>query len=180
MGGEPEKAEAAPPEDAAVVKAVDPPAPEEKTDDSKALVLVEKVADSPVEKGSGSINRDAVLARVETEKKESLLKAWEENEKAKVENWAQKKLSAVSSWEKTKKASVEAELTKVEESLEKKKAEYAEKKKNKVAAIHKTAEEKRAMLEAKKGEDLLKVEELAAKHRIKGFIPKKTLGCFGG
>lgn len=41
MGGETEKAEAAAPEDAAVVKAVDPPAPEEKADDSKALVVVE-------------------------------------------------------------------------------------------------------------------------------------------
>lgn len=42
----------------------------------------------PVHKQSTNYwSSDAVLARVETEKKDSLLKAWEENEKAKVENW---------------------------------------------------------------------------------------------
>lgn len=32
------------------------------------------------------VSADAVLARVETEKRMSLIKAWEENEKAKAEN----------------------------------------------------------------------------------------------
>lgn len=62
--------------------------------------------------------------------------------------------------------------------MEKKKAEYVEKMKNKIALIHKQAEEKKAMVEAKKGEDLLKTEELAAKYRIKGAPPKKLLGIF--
>jgi len=62
--------------------------------------------------------------------------------------------------------------------LEKKKAEYAEKIKNKIATIHKEAEEKRAIIEAKKGEDLLKAEETAAKYRATGTAPKKLLGCF--
>ncbi len=52
--------------------------------------------------------------------------------------------------------------------MEKKKAEYAEKMKNKLALIHKAAEEKRAMIEAKRGEDLLKAEEMAAKYQAKG------------
>lgn len=65
-----------------------------------------------------------------------------------------------------------------QEQLEKKKAEYAEKMKNKVASIHKEAEEKRAMVEAKRGEEVLKAEEMAAKYRVTGLSPKNFLGCF--
>ncbi|XP_075484706.1 remorin-like isoform X2 [Primulina tabacum] len=126
----------------------------------------------------GSINRDAVLERVATEKRLSLIKAWEESEKSKAENKAQKKVSAIGAWENCKKANLEAELKKIEEQLEKKKAEYIEKMKNKVAQVHKTAEEKRAIAEAKRGEDLLKAEEIAAKYRATGTGPKKLLGCF--
>lgn len=62
--------------------------------------------------------------------------------------------------------------------MEKKKAQYVEKMKNKVALVHKAAEEKRAMVEARRGEDLLKAEEIAAKYRATGTAPKKLLGCF--
>lgn len=62
--------------------------------------------------------------------------------------------------------------------MEKKKAIYTEKMKNKIALLHKEAEEKRAMIEAKRGEDLLKAEELAAKYRATGTAPKKILGIF--
>lgn len=65
-----------------------------------------------------------------------------------------------------------------QEDLERKKAEYVEKLKNKIALIHKDAEEKRATTEARRGEDLLKAEELAAKYRATGTAPKKLLGCF--
>ncbi|PPD77393.1 hypothetical protein GOBAR_DD25673 [Gossypium barbadense] len=136
-------------------------------------------------------NRDSVLARVETEKRLALVKAWEENEKAKIDNKfkkvgkgtkskrAYKKISAIGSWENTKKSAVEAQLKSIEEKLEKKKEEYAERMKNKVAQLHKQAEERRAMIEAKKGEDFLKIEETAAKFRSTGYTPKKFLGCFG-
>ncbi|KAG8043127.1 hypothetical protein GUJ93_ZPchr1396g22915, partial [Zizania palustris] len=127
----------------------------------------------------GSNDRDIALARVETEKRNSLIKAWEENEKTKAENKASKKLSAILSWENTKKANIEAQLKKIEEQLEKKKAEYAEKMKNKAAIIHKEAEEKRAMVEAKRGEEVLKADEMAAKYRATGHAPKKLIGCFG-
>lgn len=50
--------------------------------------------------------------------------------------------------------------------------------KNKVALVHKEAEEKRAMVEARRGEDVLKAEEIAAKYRATGTAPKKLLGCF--
>ncbi|RRT55574.1 hypothetical protein B296_00028001 [Ensete ventricosum] len=65
--------------------------------------------------------------------------------------------------------------------LENKKAESKETIKNKIAMVHKTAEEKRAMVEAKRGEELLKVEEAAAKYRATGKPPnkKKGFGCFG-
>lgn len=62
--------------------------------------------------------------------------------------------------------------------MEKKKGEYIEKMKNKIALLHKSAEEKRAIIEAKRGEDLLKAEETAAKYRATGTAPKKLLGCF--
>ncbi|OAY48286.1 remorin isoform X2 [Manihot esculenta] len=168
-----------PPKDVAEEKSVIPPPTEEKGDDSKVLVAVEKAPESAEAKSTeGSVNRDAVLARVETEKRISLIKAWEESEKSKAENKAHKKLSAIASWENSKKASVEAELRHIEEKLEKTKAEYVEKMKNKIALIHKAAEEKRAMIEAKRGEDLLKAEEIAAKYRATGTAPKKLLGCF--
>ncbi|KAK1290157.1 hypothetical protein QJS10_CPB18g01537 [Acorus calamus] len=112
--------------DVAEVKSVIPPQVTEETpEDSKALAVVEKVADPvPEEKPSGgSTDRGKVG---------------------------------------------------------KEKAEYAEKMKNKIALIHKEAEEKRAMVEAKRGEELLKAEEVAAKYRASGLAPKKLLGWLGG
>ena len=47
--------------------------------------------------------------------------------------------------------------------------------KNKFAGIHRNSEEKKAIIEAKKGEDLLKAEEKAAKYRATGTAPKKSL-----
>ncbi|XP_004308092.1 PREDICTED: remorin-like isoform X1 [Fragaria vesca subsp. vesca] len=151
----------------------------EPADESKAVAIVEKPCEPAEEKKSKEVSdRDAVLARVETEKKISLINAWEESEKSKVENKAHKKLSVVGSWENTKKASVEAELKIIEEKLEKKKAEAVEQMKNKIALIHKAAEEKRALIEAKRAEDLLKAEENAAKYRATGKAPKKLLSFF--
>ncbi|KAG2326276.1 hypothetical protein Bca4012_035253 [Brassica carinata] len=146
-------------------------------DESKALAVVEKPIEEPTPK-KGSADRDVILADLEKEKKSSFIKAWEESEKSKAENKAQKKISDVLAWENSKKAATEAQLRKIEEKLEKKKAVYGEKMKNKVAAIHKQAEEKRAMVEAKKGEELLKAEEMAAKYRATGIVPKATCGCF--
>ncbi|CAH8266093.1 unnamed protein product [Arabidopsis lyrata] len=148
--------------------------------ESKALAVVEKPIEehTPKKTSSGSADRDVILADLEKEKKTSFIKAWEESEKSKAENRAQKKISDVHAWENTKKAAVEAQLRKIEEKLEKKKAQYGEKMKNKVAAIHKLAEEKRAMVEAKKGEELLKAEEMGAKYRATGVVPKATCGCF--
>lgn len=62
--------------------------------------------------------------------------------------------------------------------MEKKKAECAERVKNKAALLHKQAEEKRAMVEAKRGEEILKAEEMAAKYRVTGHTPRKAFGCF--
>ncbi|KAA8520805.1 hypothetical protein F0562_011478 [Nyssa sinensis] len=155
------------------------PLPDDKVSHSKPPATVEKVPDPGVEKGSGvSIDRDAVLARVEKEKRLALIKAWEDSEKNKAENKAYKKLSTIGAWENRKRASVEAQLKKIEEKFEKKKAEYAEKMNNKKAEIHKAAEEKRASVEAKRGEDLLKVEEAAVKFRATGNAPKKLFGWF--
>ncbi|KAH9775557.1 hypothetical protein KPL71_006437 [Citrus sinensis] len=141
---------------------------------------ITEVRDPSVEKSSwDSIDKGAVLEQLENEKKLALIKAWEENEKAKADNRAYKRLSAVGSWEKSKKAAVELQLKKFEEKWEKKKAEYEERIKNKVADINMKAEEKRAIIEAQRGEDFLKVEETAGKFRAAGFIPRKFLSCFG-
>uniref|UniRef100_A0A0D9VMW7 Remorin C-terminal domain-containing protein n=2 Tax=Leersia perrieri TaxID=77586 RepID=A0A0D9VMW7_9ORYZ len=128
---------------------------------------------------TGSADRDAILAKVELDRKLSMIKAWEESEKSKAENKAQKKLSSILAWENTRKAAVEAKLRTREEKLERKKAEYAEKMRNQVAAIHKAAEEKRATVEAMRHEEIIKYEEMAAKHRSKGTTPTKFLSCFG-
>ncbi|CAN1751843.1 unnamed protein product [Linum perenne] len=175
-------AAAEPPKDVAEEKSVIPTplASEDKYDSSKAIVPVQKATESVAEEAKpaeGSVSRDKELARLETEKRMSFVKAWEESEKSKAENRAHKKVSAIESWENSKKAAVEAQLRKFEEQMEKKKAEYAEKMKNKIAEIHKQAEEKRAMIEAKRGEDLLKAEEIAAKYRATGTTPKNPLGC---
>ncbi|XVF09861.1 hypothetical protein REPUB_Repub07fG0133600 [Reevesia pubescens] len=174
----PEPTDALP--DVAEEKSVIPPPPtEEKPAESTEVAAIEKAVGSTEEKSrEGSVNRDAVLARVATEKRISLIKAWEESEKSKAENKAQKKLSSIAAWENSKKAALEAELKKNEENLEKQKAEYVEKMKNKVALFHKEAQEKKAIVEAKRGEDLLKAEELAAKYRATGTTPTKILGCF--
>ncbi|KAK1409147.1 hypothetical protein QVD17_35672 [Tagetes erecta] len=167
-------------EDEKAIVPVEPLVTEEKpTDDTKALVVVETTAEVSEEKPlEGSARRDDVLAKVASEKKEALIKAWEESEKSKAENKAQQKLSSIGAWENSKKAELEAELKKYEEELEKKKAKYIEKMKNKIVLIHKKAEEKRALTEAKRGEELLKAEELAAKCRATGETPKKLLGWF--
>ncbi|XP_006649189.2 remorin [Oryza brachyantha] len=128
---------------------------------------------------TGSADRDAILAKVELERKLSMIKAWEESEKSKAENKAQKKMSSILAWENSRKAAVEAKLRTREEKLEKKKAEYAEKMRNQVAAVHKAAEEKRAAVEATRREEMIKYEEMAAKHRSKGTTPTKFLSCFG-
>ena len=50
--------------------------------------------------------------------------------------------------------------------------------KNKVASVHKLAEEKRASVEAIRAEEMLKADEVAAKYRATGTVPKKFLGLF--
>ncbi|XP_019451272.1 PREDICTED: remorin-like isoform X2 [Lupinus angustifolius] len=163
--------EEAPKDVVAEEKSVIPFSPSDTDFDEIQEVADEKLFDS-------SVNQDMALARVATEKRLSLIKAWEESEKSKAENKAHKKHIAIDAWENSKKAAVEAELRMIEEQLEKKRAEYAEEIKNRIAKFHKEAEENRAIVEAKKGEELLKAEEIATKHRASGTIPKKLLGYF--
>ncbi|KAM0835913.1 hypothetical protein ACQ4PT_062646 [Festuca glaucescens] len=154
-------------------KEVAPPAPEPAKDiaEEKALAVAED-AEKPTAT-EGSHGRDAFLERVATEKRISLIKAWEENEKAKAENKTAKLLAEITSWENSKAAQLEAEHKKLQEQLERKKAEYVEKLKNATAAVHKAAEEKRAAAEARRGEEIVGAEEAATKCRAKGEAPKK-------
>ncbi|CAL4925782.1 unnamed protein product [Urochloa decumbens] len=132
------------------------PAPEE----SKALVVVE----------------DAFLTRVATDKTTSLIRAWEESEKAKAENRAARRLANVTSWENSKVAQMEAELKKIHEQLEMKKAAQAEKLRNSAAAARRAAEEKRAAAVAMRGEEVIRAEEAAARYRATGQAPAKLFG----
>ncbi|CAL1401115.1 unnamed protein product [Linum trigynum] len=125
------------------------------------------------------INRDTALLRIETEKINALICAWQENEEAKIDNKTYKRLAAIESWENTKKAAVEAQLQEYEEQLQKKKAEYAEKMQNKLAEVHKEAEEKRVVIEATKGEEYVKIEETAKTYRATGYTPRKFFSCIG-
>ncbi|KAJ6961049.1 hypothetical protein NC652_000053 [Populus alba x Populus x berolinensis] len=113
----------------------------DSANEKSSVLVTEKVADPPAtaKNSRGSNDRDAVLARVEAEKRCALVKAWEENEKAKAENnfqflidddlqslflskfihaefsnRAHKKLSAIGSWETIKRESVEAKIKKYE------------------------------------------------------------------
>ncbi|CAN1253735.1 Remorin 1.4 [Linum perenne] len=159
------------------------------------LIKLNLLASSPTENSPGEAavseiitektplnptNRDVVLARVETEKRNALICAWEENEKAKIDNKTYKRLSAITSWENTKKAAVEAQIKEYEEQLQKKRAEYAERMQNKLAEIHKEAEENRALIEATKGQEYVKIEESATTYRATGGSPpKKFFSCLG-
>ncbi|KAL8150442.1 hypothetical protein V2J09_020250 [Rumex salicifolius] len=101
--------------------------------------------------------RDIVLARVAKEKKLALVKAWEDNEKAKAENKASSRLHDIESWENSQKALTE----------------------NKKAEIRMAGEEKRAGVEARRQAKVVKVEEMAANYRATGTTPRKFLiGCF--
>ncbi|KAL0428895.1 UNVERIFIED_CONTAM: Remorin [Sesamum radiatum] len=146
---------------------VDKPVAPPPQDEGKALAIVPEPAEKKSSKGS--LDRDVALAKLEDEKRLSFIKAWEESEKTKVEN---NMLSL--------ETNIKLNSIHLQEELEKKKAEYAEKMKNKVALVHKQAEEKRAMVEARRGEEILKAEEMAAKYRATGQTPKKAFGCLGG
>ncbi|XP_074558941.1 remorin-like [Curcuma longa] len=158
-------------------KATIVPAPEERPKFSMLLAEVQNHEEPSAE--SRSTDRGATLARALKEKRLSLIKAWEENEKVESESRAVKKIAEIVAWENSKKAEAEAEQKKKEEKLEKKKAEYAEKMRNKIASIRKEAEAKKAIIEAKQGKEVIKVEETAAKYRSAGFAPKKIWGFLG-
>ncbi|CAL4917451.1 unnamed protein product [Urochloa decumbens] len=146
------------------------PAPEE----SKALVVVE--GDEKPAATDGSRDRDAFLTRVATDKTTSLIRAWEESEKAKADNRAARRLANVTSWENSKVAQMEAELKKIHEQLEMKKAAQAEKLRNSAAAARRAAEEKRAAAVAMRGEEVIRAEEAAARYRATGQAPAKLFG----
>ncbi|XP_050228748.1 remorin 1.4-like [Mercurialis annua] len=125
------------------------------------------------------VSQNTAFSRNELEKRNALIKAWEENEKAKVERKIHEKLSAVGSWEAAKRAYMEMKMKKNEEKLERKKGEYAEIMKNKMAEIHMAAEEKKAKVEATRNEECLKIEETAAKFKSVGRVPGSSFGCIG-
>ncbi|CAL4917452.1 unnamed protein product [Urochloa decumbens] len=175
------------------------PAPEE----SKALVVVE--GDEKPAATDGSRDRDAFLTRVATDKTTSLIRAWEESEKAKADNRQKKPplccymmMLCVCSFHESdclnflcpgRAARRLANVTSWENSkvaqmeaelkkihLEMKKAAQAEKLRNSAAAARRAAEEKRAAAVAMRGEEVIRAEEAAARYRATGQAPAKLFG----
>ncbi|XP_047319706.1 remorin-like [Impatiens glandulifera] len=141
------------------------------------IITSEKVSDD-LQESSDSIDREGLLEKVEMEKKLALIQAWEENEKSKAEAKAYKKLSGVGAWEVSKRAILEVELRVIEEKYEKMKAEKIKEMNNKQIEVQKAAEQKRAAIIAKRGEDVVMVEESAAKFRASGYVPKRLFSRF--
>ncbi|KAK9079662.1 hypothetical protein SSX86_001335 [Deinandra increscens subsp. villosa] len=163
----------------------------EEQDESKKEAAIQTESKSPVELKSSPVatpppenansprgsDINAGIEIVVTEKRLALIKAWEENEKTRADNKAYTKISAIGAWENTKRAAIEADLKQIEEDIEIEKAKQREKMKNKISAIHKEAEEKRAVILAKKGQDIIKVEEAAAKFHATGTLPSRLFKC---
>ncbi|CAM8876850.1 unnamed protein product [Rhodiola kirilowii] len=116
----------------------------------------------------GIFDKDTEMAKVEMEKRMALIKAWEDNEKAKAENRAYKKMILVEYWEEKKKAALELKLKEIEENLEKAKAVLREQKKNKEAELRKVADEKRAVIEAQCGRNIVEIVGKADRYRATG------------
>ncbi|KAJ1294930.1 hypothetical protein BS78_01G183800 [Paspalum vaginatum] len=168
--------------------AVTAPALEEE--ESKAPVVVEarqdailsatatprSDAETPAAATGSSHERDALLTRVVAAKTTSLIRAWEESEKAKAHNRAARRLASVTSWENSKVAQMEAELKKIHEQLEMRKAAQAEKLRNRAAAVRRAAEEKRAAAVARRGEEVVGAEEAADRYRARGQAPSRIFG----
>eukprot|EP00249_Psilotum_nudum_P002117 c14998_g1_i1 orf=284-691(-) len=126
----------------------------------------------------GSKSRDEALARVNQDKTFSRIQAWEETEKSKVLNKYAKAVVKITAWENTRNATAETVLKKDEEKLERRRAVYLEKMKNMIAEVHRQAEEMRAAAKAMKAQELLRIEDVAAKFRSEGYMPNRCL-CFG-
>ncbi|XP_023752058.1 remorin [Lactuca sativa] len=148
------------------------PSPEPK---SSSVATPPPKKTKPPHGGDKNVGLEVVVA----EKRMALIKAWEENEKTKADNRAYTKKSEIGAWENTKKAMIEANLKQIEENIEIEKAKKREEMKNRMAGVHKEAEEKRAMVEEKRGQDIIKAEEAAAKFRATGTLPTKLFKCFG-
>lgn len=160
--------------------AAEPPAPavESKaiTTGAPAPAAVTKVEEAPTEPGT-IIHMEKATQKIEHELLYKRVETWEESAKAKIDNRFNREEKRITEEEATMKTKAEARLRKKEEKLENLRAKYTEMMKNEIAAAHKAAEEKRAVNAAKKGEDILKTQEMAAKIRATGKFPVKY-GCF--
>ncbi|KAG0611153.1 hypothetical protein M758_7G119900 [Ceratodon purpureus] len=135
-----------------------------------------RVEDGETEAGT-IVHMERATQKIEHDKLITRAKAWEEDTKSRIESRSEREEAKIAQEELTMKNKAEARLRRNEEKLEKQKAKYMEMMKNEVAAAHKAAEEKRALAAAKKGQEMLKAEETAAKIRATGIFPKK-FGCF--
>eukprot|EP00258_Populus_trichocarpa_P022007 XP_024438026.1 uncharacterized protein LOC7484383 isoform X1 [Populus trichocarpa] len=104
------------------------------------------------------------------------IKAWEDKEKAKSANKAQRMLSDIKTWEEKMKISHEAKTMKIEAELESIRQHKHEKIKNEEAQIQKAMEQKKAAIDAQNQKKVLEITEKADKHRSNNTLPMK---CFG-
>ncbi|KAJ7520023.1 hypothetical protein O6H91_20G063900 [Diphasiastrum complanatum] len=123
--------------------------------------------------------RDVLLAKAHQDKVMKYIEAWQVHEKAIIANKYQKEVMKIGAWVHAEKAKVEAKLKKAEAKLEKKKAKIHEQMMNEIAAIQRNGEERKAETEIKQVEEVVKIEEKAARYRATGKSPKRSASCLG-
>lgn len=137
------------------------------------------VVGSPSHGGGRAIATDEALAKVDRERTQSYITAWEEKERANSNNKYEKAISKISAWEAAKQSATEAKMRQAQEALERKKAAILERMKNDFAEIHRLGQEKRAQAQAQRSEEFVKIDEEAARHRSIGEVPPtRTCLCF--
>ncbi|RXH95052.1 hypothetical protein DVH24_024736 [Malus domestica] len=106
----------------------------------------------------------------------SFIKTWEEKQKTKVDNKANKRLAINEERKNADQIDLEAEEKKIETKVEKHRHRELEKLKNKEAHSAKIIEDSKVRIEAKRNKGHLNVEKKADKFRNANTLPTK---CFG-
>ncbi|KAI5064901.1 hypothetical protein GOP47_0019596 [Adiantum capillus-veneris] len=119
------------------------------------------------------------LARVNRDKTEAYIKAWEATQKANSNNRFEKALAKIQAWETSKQASVEASMRHSEQNLEKRRASTLESKRNEIANIRRLALGKRARAQARRQQEFVGIEEESRRSLLEGRSPKTCyMPCF--
>ncbi|TQE03925.1 hypothetical protein C1H46_010452 [Malus baccata] len=123
-----------------------------------------------------NFSSSAELLQKKKEDTLSFIKTWEEKQKTKVDNKANKRLAINEERKNADQIDLEAEEKKIETKVEKHRHRELEKLKNKEAHSAKIIEDSKVRIEAKRNKGHLNVEKKADKFRNANTLPTK---CFG-